>query len=124
MGRRPDFRPLKAFERFEVSLEFPTLQPFQRFGMLTSRRSLHNLRTLEIQALTSFSVNEILGYISTLQPTNQGLNLLVLNQNAEYDISEKEQSVIQKSIAEKVDGRFEFVLFREVEDSEIDSDSD
>lgn len=92
--------------------------------MLTSRRSLHNLRALEIQALTSFSVNGILGYISTLQPTNQGLNLLVLNQNPDYDISEKEQSVIQKSIAEKVDGRFEFVLFREVEDSEIDSDSD
>lgn len=92
--------------------------------MLTPRSSLHGLRALEIQALTSFSVNGILGYISTLQPTNLGLNLLVLNQNPAHDISEKEQSVIQDSVVKKVDGRFEFVLFREVEDSDIDSDSD
>ena len=84
---------------------------------------LHNLRALDFQAVTSFSVNGILGYISTLQPTNQGLNLLVSSQNAAYDLSDKDKGIIQESIREKVDGRFEFVLFREAE-SDVDSDAE
>lgn len=84
---------------------------------------LHNLRALNSYAVTSFSVDGILSYISTLQPTNQGLNLVVWSQNGEYDMSDKEKSLIQESIAEKVDGRFDFVLFREA-DSDVDSDSD
>jgi hypothetical protein len=47
----------------------------------------------------------------------------VWNQNAEYDISDTEQSIIQDSIADKVDGRFEFVLSKELE-SDMDSDDD
>lgn len=84
---------------------------------------LHNLRALDFQAVTSFSVNGILSYISTLRPTNQGLNLLVSSQNGDYDLSDNDKLMIQESIMEKVDGRFEFVLFREAE-SDIDSDSD
>ncbi|KAG0648558.1 hypothetical protein D0Z07_5163 [Hyphodiscus hymeniophilus] len=84
---------------------------------------LHKLRALEIQAVTSFSADGILSYISTLQPTNQGLNLLVANQNADQDISDVEKAIIQDSIAEKVDGKFEYELFKEA-GSEEDSDSD
>ena len=92
--------------------------------MLTPRpNSLHSLRALEIQAVTSFSADGILSYISTLQSTNQGLNLLVANQNADYDISDVKIAVIQDSIADKVDGKFEYELFKEPgseEDSEFD----
>jgi len=46
-----------------------------------------------------------------------------MNQNAEHNISEGEQSIIHDSIAQKVDGRFEFTLLREAEsDSMSDSD--
>ena len=92
-------------------------------GVWPAISGLHNLRALTVQAVTSFSVDGILNYISTLQPTNQGLNLSVLMQNGEYDLSDKDKSTIQESIAEKVDGRFEFVLFRDAE-SDMDSDSD
>lgn len=84
---------------------------------------LHNLRALTVQALTSFRFDGILNYISTLQPTNQGLILSVLSQNGEFDLNDKDKSVIRESIRDKVDGRFEFELYRDVE-SDIDSDSD
>lgn len=85
--------------------------------------SLHHLRALNILALTSFSVDGLLNYISTLQPTNQGLVLSVMSQGLAYDLSEHEKSIIQSSIEAKVDGKFEFVLYREA-DSDYDSTSD
>jgi hypothetical protein len=83
---------------------------------------LHSLRVLAIQALTSFTVDGVLGYISTLQPTNQGLVLSLWKQNGESDFSENDKSIIQESIADKVEGRFEFELFRGDSDYSVDSD--
>jgi len=84
---------------------------------------LHHLRALYIHAVTSFSFDGLLSYISSLQETNQGLLLSVMCQNGEYDLTEGEKHAIQESITAKVDGKFEFVLFREAE-SEFDSTSD
>ncbi|KAH6715310.1 hypothetical protein BKA61DRAFT_549226 [Leptodontidium sp. MPI-SDFR-AT-0119] len=84
---------------------------------------LHNLRSLNIHAVTSFSFGAILGYISTLQDTNRGLLLSVMNQKAEYAISNRNEKTIRKTIGTRVDGKFEFTLFREL-DSESDTPSD
>lgn len=92
-------------------------------SLWSSMSGLNNLRALAIHAISSFSAGGILDYISTLQPTNQGMVLSVMNQSVDYDLSDNERSTIQESIADKVDGRFEFVLFREG-DSELESDSD
>ncbi|KAE8447387.1 hypothetical protein EG329_010801 [Mollisiaceae sp. DMI_Dod_QoI] len=84
---------------------------------------LHHLRALNIHAVTSFSCNSILAYISTLQDTNQGMLLSVMNQSPEYPLREAEEAEIRQSIAAQVDGRFEYTLFREI-DSEAESFSD
>lgn len=84
---------------------------------------LHNLRALNAHATTSFSFDALLNYIGTLQPTNKGLVLLVMCQKFEFDLSTQEKVVIQESIAARVDGRFELVLFRET-DSDYASSSD
>lgn len=84
---------------------------------------LRYLRALNAHAITSFTFDGLLNYISTLQPTNQGLVLSVMYQSLDYDLSDYHKTVIQDSIEAKVDGRFEFVLFRE-SDSEYDSASD
>ncbi|CZT50217.1 uncharacterized protein RSE6_11161 [Rhynchosporium secalis] len=84
---------------------------------------LHNLRSLNIHAITSFSIGAILGYVSSLQETNKGLLLSVMNQKAENAISERHEKNIRKAIEAKVDGKFEFTLFREP-DSESDPPSD
>ncbi|KAH7321561.1 hypothetical protein BKA65DRAFT_512463 [Rhexocercosporidium sp. MPI-PUGE-AT-0058] len=84
---------------------------------------LHKLRSLNIHAVTSFSFGAMLGYVSTLHDTNQGLLLSVMNQKAENAISERQEKTIRQSIAARVDGKFEFTLFREA-DSESDTPSD
>ncbi|KAL3425604.1 hypothetical protein PVAG01_02395 [Phlyctema vagabunda] len=92
--------------------------------VLDSLAELQHLKTLNITALTSFTSNGLLGYISKLKDTNKGLNIAVLSQALEHDLKETEQKSIRKAIMDKVDGRFEFVLFREAEDDFEGSDSD
>lgn len=84
---------------------------------------LHHLKSLSFHSMTSFSFEGILNYISNLQPGNSGLLLSIMNAAIESLLNASEQAFIRDAIAEKVDGRFEFVLYRELE-SEFDSDSD
>ncbi|KAI9052243.1 hypothetical protein LZ554_003600 [Drepanopeziza brunnea f. sp. 'monogermtubi'] len=84
---------------------------------------LPNLRSLNIHAVTSFSFSAMLNYISTLQETNRGLLLSIMNQKAENAMSESQERAIRQAIKENVDGKFEFTLFREP-DSESDMLSD
>ncbi|KAL2067973.1 hypothetical protein VTL71DRAFT_16071 [Oculimacula yallundae] len=84
---------------------------------------LHNLRSLNIHAVTSFSFGAMLEYVTTLQGTNKGLLLSVMNQKAENPITERQEKTIRQSIEARVDGKFEFTLFREP-DSESDTPSD
>jgi hypothetical protein len=85
--------------------------------------NLPQLRALTISAMTSFSFDGILAYISMLKDSNQGLNLSILSQKPENPLTDYEESVIRQSIVDKVDGKFDFTLFREV-DSESESFSD
>jgi len=73
--------------------------------------------------MTSFTFEGIINYISNLQPGNSGLLLSIMSATIESQLNASEQAFIRDAIAEKVDGRFEFVLYREVE-SEFDSESD
>jgi hypothetical protein len=85
---------------------------------------LQNLRALTCYAVTSFSFDGIISYISTLQcPANYGLNLSVLMQNGENDLTIQDQSLIRKTIKDKVDGEFIYTLFRDIE-SDSGSNSD
>ncbi|CAL3965985.1 unnamed protein product [Diplocarpon coronariae] len=84
---------------------------------------LRNLRSLNIHAVTSFRFNAIIGYISMLQDSNRGLLLSVMNQSPENALSERQEGLIRHAIKDKVDGKFEFTLFREP-DSESDTPSE
>ncbi|PBP23881.1 hypothetical protein BUE80_DR005264 [Diplocarpon rosae] len=84
---------------------------------------LRNLRSLNIHAFTSFRFDAIIGYISTLQDSNRGLLLSIMNQSPEYALSERQEGLIRHAIKDKVDGKFEFTLFRE-SDSESESPSE
>ena len=88
-----------------------------------SLSSLRQLRVLNILALSSFTLDGILAFISTLQDTNHGLLLAVMNQTPVHAFTETEQGIIRQAIEAKVNGTFEFVLFRE-EDSASEDISD
>ncbi|PBP17688.1 hypothetical protein BUE80_DR011622 [Diplocarpon rosae] len=84
---------------------------------------LRNLRSLNIHAFTSFRFDAMIGYISMLQDSNRGLLLSIMNQSPEYALSDRQEGLIRHAIKDKVDGKFEFTLFREP-DSESESPSE
>jgi len=112
-----------------LASSLPNLEKFSFSGydvtdaIWPSISGLRHLRALNAHAVTSFTYDGLLDYISTLQPTNQGLVLSVMSQRLDYDLSDRQKATIQERIVAKVDGRFEFVLFRET-DSDFDSGSD
>lgn len=76
--------------------------------------SLRSLRRLDLNALTSFTADGILEFIEELGPGNKGLVLAVMNADTDSDLSLEEQDLIQDTIAQNVEGRFEFTLSRGV----------
>lgn len=83
---------------------------------------LLNLKSISFHAITSFTFEGIMRYILQLQPSNAGLLLSVMSASIESELSASEQATIKDAIEKTVDGKFEFVLYREAE-SESDSDS-
>lgn len=73
--------------------------------------------------MTSFTYDGIMSYISTLQPTNAGLQLSILCADVKSNLTPHEISSIKDELAAKVDGKFDFVLYREAE-SDFSTDSD
>jgi hypothetical protein len=114
----------------QLASNLPELRDFTFSGydatddIWPSIASLRHLRTLNSIALSSYTFDGLLNYIDALRPTNRGLILSVMSQNLASDLSEEEKAAIQQSIAAKVGGRFEFVLFRESNEVDFDSLSD
>lgn len=131
---------LKVLELNSISDYFRTSEIFNLVSQLTNLEDLsfggydvtddvwhviaglHKLTALNIQALTSFTSDGILAYISTLRESNQGLQLSIMNQRTEDPLTEQEQGIIREAIASKVNGKFDFMLYREPE-SEDESGS-
>ncbi|RDL35150.1 Uncharacterized protein BP5553_07081 [Venustampulla echinocandica] len=119
----------KSREIIRIATHLPALQEFWFTGyevtddIWPAMSGLHDLRTLNILAVTSFSSNGILNFISTLRDSNRGLNLAILAQNPANKITGREQANIEQSLMKKVDGKFEFAPYREG-DSDSESLSD
>ena len=73
---------------------------------------LRKLKRLDFAAMTSFSADGILQFISDLGPGNKGLVLVVMNADVGSNISDEEQAVIRETLATKLDGRWDFTLMR------------
>ena len=114
----------------QLASKLPNLEDFSFNGydvtddVWPAISSLHHLRTLNVHAVSTFTLDGLLNYISTLRESNQGLLLSVMNQSVDDDLSEIELEIVRESISTKVDGKFDFVLFREGQESEFDSGSD
>jgi hypothetical protein len=112
-----------------LALELPLLEDFWTSGGEVSSDVLHclttlkNLKSLTLYALTKFSSQEIIDFISELDvQTQRGFNLSLMASDVEHDLSEEEQNFIREMLKTRLDGRFDFVLWREAEPSDIDSD--
>jgi len=74
--------------------------------------SLHDLRDLNLSAVTRFTVDGILGFVLSLGPGNSGLLLNVTMGDEEFQLSEEEQLLIRETISSQVGGRFDFMYSR------------
>lgn len=115
-------------KRLAKSLPLLEIFHFSGYGIgdeiLPYLSDLHNLRDVSIAAVSSFTLNGLLAYVSTLRDTNQGLVLSVMCQNSDHDLAPLEQQLIREGMIAKVDGKFDYALLREVAESEFDSASD
>lgn len=84
---------------------------------------LVKLKSLNVHALSTFTANGIMNYISTLDNSRQGFLLSVMNQGLEHNLSEGDLALIRQSLKTQVDGQLDFVLFRDY-DSTDESFSD
>jgi hypothetical protein len=112
-----------------LALGLPLLEDFWTSGgdvsgdVLPCLASLKNLKSLTLYALTKFSAQEIVDFVSELDPqTQKGFNLSLMASDVEHDISEEEQGFIREILKTRLDGRFDFVLWREADPSDSDSD--
>ncbi|RAL62313.1 hypothetical protein DID88_004879 [Monilinia fructigena] len=127
---------MESFEYFSsneikrLAKSLPLLEKFHFSGygigdeILPYLSNLHNLRDVSMTAISSFTLDGLLAYVSTLQDTNQGLVFSVMSQNPDQDLAPLEQQLVREGMIAKVDGKFDFALLREVAESEFDSASD
>jgi len=74
--------------------------------------SLHSLRDLNLSAVTRFTADGIMNFVLSLGPGNRGFVLAVMMGDADFQLSDEEQSMINDTISSQVGGRFDFMLFR------------
>ncbi|ELR06417.1 hypothetical protein VC83_05326 [Pseudogymnoascus destructans] len=84
---------------------------------------LYQLRSLSFHSMTAFTFDGIMKYLSNLRQSNYGIHLYIMNATAESRLSPHEQTIIKQTLEKRVNGRFSFVQYREVE-SDFDSESD
>ncbi len=73
---------------------------------------LARLRSITLNAITSFTLHGLLGFVSSLGPSNQGLVVAVDMADPTNCLTEDEQALVRMAIEDTVGGRFEYVPHR------------
>lgn len=114
----------------QLALSLPELEELWTSGeyvsanLLTVLRNLRCLKKFDLYAISQFTSDEILDFLSQLDPvTQRGFQLSIMAADPNQgNLSEAEQDLIRDFIRTNLDGRFDFVLWRDVESSDSDSD--
>lgn len=76
----------------------------------TAFSCLPQLKSLAIYALSEFTTEGILDFISRLGPGNKGFNLSILNATMEGRLSDEEQTVVRDMLRYNLNGSLDFAL--------------
>lgn len=114
----------------QLALSLPLLEDFWTSGdvitgnVLSVLGGLRHLRNLTLYALTTFKCDEIIDFLGMLDPTSQSGFSLFLMAADPFDgaLSEGEQDLIRNYVRANLDGRFDFVLWREADTSDSEDD--
>ena len=110
-----------------ISLAFslPQLEDFWTSGgtvssdLLPALMQMRQLKSLTLYAMTQFTSDEIIDFFNQLDPVRQkGFNLSLMAADPEHGwLSETEQDFVRGVAKATLDGRFDYVLWREAETS-------
>ena len=82
-------------------------------GVWPALSRLRKLQWISFYGLTTFTKEGLLTFISKLEtPGNENIMVMVDNADIDGRLSEDDQAVVREAISEKVDGRFEYTLYR------------
>lgn len=73
---------------------------------------LGKLRSLSFPAVTAFTLNGLLDFISKLGPGNQELTFLIEMADPDSALTEQEQEIVREALLAKVGGSFGYLLLR------------
>ncbi|RDW90759.1 uncharacterized protein DSM5745_02534 [Aspergillus mulundensis] len=82
---------------------------------------LSKLKSLAVYALSNFTADGVVDFISQLGPGNQGFSLSILNATSAFSFPDEVQAMIREILAGSLDGSFDFGLAQE-EFSDPDSE--
>lgn len=113
-----------------LALSLPLLEDFWTSGdvvsggLLAAFTQLRNLKSLTLYALTQFSCDEIVSFLEQCDPQSQrgfSLSLMAADPNQGF-LSDTEQDLIRDFVRANLDGRFDFVPWRDAETSDSEDD--
>ncbi|KAL9065764.1 MAG: hypothetical protein Q9157_007362 [Trypethelium eluteriae] len=82
-------------------------------GVWGALGGLRKLQWISFMGLTQFTREGLMGFVRRLRrPGNEGIVVMVDNADLEGRLSEEEQAEVREAILERVDGRFEYTLYR------------
>ena len=113
-----------------LALSLPLLEEFWTSGdvvssnLLPALTQLKHLKSLTLYAMTQFTCDEIIDFLSQLDMrTQQGFNMsLMASDPNQGNLSDTEQDLIRDYVRANLDGRFDFVLWREADTSDSEDD--
>jgi hypothetical protein len=112
-----------------LALSLPLLEDFWTSGgevtadILPPLANLPHLKNLTLYAMTQLTSDAIIDFLSSLDPeTQRGFNFSLMAAAPSTDLSEMEQEMIREYIRANLDGRFDFVLWRDAETSDSEDD--
>lgn len=113
----------------QLALGLPALEDFWTSGQILGRdvldvlATMRCLKTLNLYALSKFTCEDILGFVSALDKEKQrGFSLNIMAQDILYDLTDEEQALIREVLARELEGRLDFVVWREEEWENSDDD--
>ncbi|KIW91872.1 uncharacterized protein Z519_07842 [Cladophialophora bantiana CBS 173.52] len=112
-----------------LAVSLPLLEEFWTSGgevsadILQPLANLRYLKNLTLYAMTRFHLGAIMEFLMSLDPEKQkGFNLSLMAVDPDYDLSEETQEMIREYMRANLDGRFDFVLWREADPSDSEED--
>lgn len=112
-----------------LALSLPLLEDFWTSGeevsadILPALANLDHLKSLTLYAMTQFTAFDIVHFLTNLDPEmHKGFNLSLMAAHPEFDLSEAQQEKIRDLIRTRLDGRFDFVLWRDGDTSDSEDE--